>query len=95
MNVNQYTFGPGLLKFDDEDTESLVDKWKTITENYAGLSLTKKEDRLPALSGLASKFAEYFKCGPSDYLAGLWRVGLGPHWRPRAPIKAALSYLTP
>lgn len=44
--------------------------WATIVYVYSGLDITKPEDRLPALSGVASLVGEQL-C--SDYLAGLWR----------------------
>ena len=49
---------------------SLRERWYELMEDYSSRSLTKEEDKLPALSGLASKFQEHFPAG--QYLAGLW-----------------------
>lgn len=42
--------------------------WATIVSVYSGLDVTKPGDRLPALSGVASRVGEQFR---SHYLAGL------------------------
>jgi hypothetical protein len=44
--------------------------WLDIVESYSLLSLTKRDDKLPALSGIATVFAEKFQY---EYLAGMWR----------------------
>jgi hypothetical protein len=44
--------------------------WLDMIESYSLLSLTKCDDKLPALAGIATVFAEQFKC---EYLAGMWR----------------------
>lgn len=45
-------------------------RWRTMVEQYSGLSLTLGKDKLPALSGLARQIQ---RCRPGDrYLAGLW-----------------------
>jgi hypothetical protein len=47
--------------------------WREIVCRFSSLKITKNEDRFPALSGIASRFAPYFQ---SQYLAGLWRMHL-------------------
>ncbi|KIJ31912.1 hypothetical protein M422DRAFT_266414 [Sphaerobolus stellatus SS14] len=48
----------------------------TITvEDYSLLDMTYESDRLPALAGLASRFANYFPKN-ERYLAGLWESNL-------------------
>lgn len=47
--------------------------WRGIFERYSTKELTYEEDRLPALSGLASRFANLFN---DHYLAGLWKCDL-------------------
>ena len=47
--------------------------WYWVVEDYSGRLLTRSQDKLPALSGLASEFQR--KTG-FDYLAGLWREDL-------------------
>lgn len=44
--------------------------WASVVSVYSGLDITKPEDRLSALSGVASRIGEQFR---SDYLAGLSR----------------------
>jgi hypothetical protein len=61
------------------DTNSLtliprtIESWPKIVSMYSELALTFETDRLPALSGLASRLASP---GGLDYLAGLWRSDL-------------------
>ncbi|KAF9469586.1 heterokaryon incompatibility protein-domain-containing protein [Collybia nuda] len=56
------------------DRKALHGLWRSIIEDFTLLDLTEEYDRLPAVSGLASKFAEYF---PNErYLAGLWEDDL-------------------
>jgi len=47
-----------------------VHKWYTLVEEYALRSLTFDHDKLPALSGLASRYQAAFP--DSQYIAGLW-----------------------
>lgn len=68
------------------DMPNTADLWLEVISVFSKLDLTHESDRLPALSGIASRFA-----GPvlSNYLAGLWREDLarsllwfiGPHWK--------------
>lgn len=56
--------------------------WRYIVERYTRRSLTLEDDKLPAISGLAARFAisipsEGAQSVPSDsYLAGLWKGDL-------------------
>lgn len=62
--------------------------WKYyVLEEYAKLALTFSKDRLPALSGLASKVAR--QTGDT-YLAGLWQQDLllGLLWSSQAPLNS-------
>jgi hypothetical protein len=63
----------GALK---NDKKALHGLWRTIVEDYNLLDLTVENDRLPALSGLASRFEKHL---PWDdrYLAGLWKSDRG------------------
>jgi hypothetical protein len=47
--------------------------WQKMVNQYSRLSLTKRSDRIPALSGIAS-----MKPGKDNYLAGMWANDL-PH----------------
>jgi hypothetical protein len=61
--------------FNGENTEiaSSGDNWQTLCSHYAYRELTFPEDKLPAISGIASNIAKKVQ---SDYLAGLWRNNL-------------------
>jgi hypothetical protein len=47
----------------------IYNQWHHTVENYTSRQLTKAEDMLPALSGLARIVGEYTK---SEYVVGLW-----------------------
>ncbi|PQE11005.1 heterokaryon incompatibility protein [Rutstroemia sp. NJR-2017a BVV2] len=51
---------------------SIYYAWRSIAELYSARQLTKQNDRLSAISGLASLVAEYMEMQPSTYLAGIW-----------------------
>ncbi|TVY87515.1 hypothetical protein LAWI1_G005673 [Lachnellula willkommii] len=52
----------------------VLDTWLEFVTEYCKLKLTKQIDRLPALSGLASRVAR--RLPSSEYLAGLWSQDL-------------------
>ncbi|KAF2643374.1 hypothetical protein P280DRAFT_488422 [Massarina eburnea CBS 473.64] len=62
-----------------------LEHWRRIVEVYTRTTITKPEDKLIALSGMASWMAR--KIGkpeePAQYVAGLWRVHLASQllWR--------------
>ncbi|KAF4465900.1 heterokaryon incompatibility [Fusarium albosuccineum] len=60
----------GLSKAPELNAFSL---WHTIVYTYSNGRLTYSEDKLVAISGLASRMQEYTQ---SEYLAGLWRKHL-------------------
>lgn len=82
---------------------SLRDRWYELMEDYSSRSLTKEKDKLPALSGLASKFREHFRTG--QYLAGLWSNHLpsallwkttnGPRDDQSHSVRRLTSYMAP
>ncbi|KAH7069925.1 heterokaryon incompatibility protein-domain-containing protein [Paraphoma chrysanthemicola] len=47
--------------------------WYRMLKTYSQLSLTHGSDRLPALSGIVTRFAQKFD---DEYVAGLWRKDL-------------------
>jgi hypothetical protein len=51
----------------------ILDSWLQLITEYCQLKLTKQMDRLPAISGLASRVARRL---PGVYLAGLWSQDL-------------------
>lgn len=58
-----------------KDQKALHGLWRTIVEDVSILDLSFESDRLPALSGLATRFAEHFPKG-ERYLAGMWEGDL-------------------
>ncbi|KAK2041727.1 heterokaryon incompatibility protein [Colletotrichum somersetense] len=54
--------------------------WYDMVSAYSGRGITKSQDRLPALSGLAKVMEE---CTGQKYVAGLWKfhLGYGLLWR--------------
>jgi Heterokaryon incompatibility protein (HET) len=61
--------------------------WYQIVGQFIERRLSFSWDRLPALSGMASHFADIFQEGKKGYLAGLWRGDLlhGLVWRTLYP----------
>ncbi len=57
------------------DVKAMHGLWRTVVEDVSILDLTFESDRLPALSGLASKFSGHFPDN-ERYLAGLWEGDL-------------------
>lgn len=55
------------------------DPWYRLVEEYCARRLTRAEDKLPALAGLASSIA---LCSGDTYLAGLWQSDIltGLNW---------------
>lgn len=74
---------------------SLRDRWYELMEDYSSRALTNERDKLPALSGLASKFEKYFPKG--QYLAGLWSSHLPSVllWRTIHHSRRPTSYIAP
>lgn len=59
--------------------DDIIELWDRAVEDYAQRRLSYVTDKLPAMSGVASKFQQFFKC---KYLAGIWEVDLyGLMWR--------------
>jgi hypothetical protein len=50
--------------------------WHDVVRSYGSCDLTRKEDKLVAISGLAKAFLKGMRLEGSDYLAGLWRMNL-------------------
>jgi hypothetical protein len=57
--------------------------WHLIVINFCARNMTKLEDKLPALSGLAKRFSALTNREWGNYLAGLWRTTLAEDlvWR--------------
>ena len=56
--------------------DDYYDAWEQLVDEYTTRYLTVDSDRLPALSGLATKFQQALIVPESDYLARLWRAKL-------------------
>ncbi len=73
----------------DEKSEAMVRRmWREIVKSYSRRRLTRGEDKLPALSGVARLLAN---ATGDDYVAGLWRSALPFDllWRcdPSSPLR--------
>lgn len=69
--------------------------WGRLLQRYTRTNLTKSEDRLIALAGLASRMALFTK---SIYVAGLWRNNLASNllWKSKSLSKPfPIDYLAP
>jgi hypothetical protein len=53
--------------------ETFIETWMNIIEHYTTRDISKKRDKLPAISALARKV---YALRSSDYLAGIWRKDL-------------------
>ncbi|RSL85424.1 hypothetical protein CDV31_016566, partial [Fusarium ambrosium] len=60
---------------DEERLEGAYQVWSNLLEQFSRRSITFESDRLPAFSGIASRFSKYF---PGRYLAGIWEANLLP-----------------
>lgn len=47
--------------------------WRGLINDFTHLQLTRNEDTLPAMAGLAKKFMSLTGRSADDYLAGIWR----------------------
>lgn len=56
-----------------KDSTAVWQAWQRIVEQYSSRNLTVPSDKLPAISGIASKIR---KATHSEYLAGLWKNNL-------------------
>jgi hypothetical protein len=83
MRINLFSQSSALKK-------STADQWLRIVIQYSTLHLTQRSDILPALSGIATSYAQHM---PGGYLAGIWKDDLargllwciGPVNRPQNP----------
>lgn len=74
----------------------LLDIWyqNVISQSYSRRKLTRAEDKLTAISGLARAFHRHFR---SKYIAGLWELDLAFAicWRRRGPVRRPAVYRAP
>lgn len=75
---------------DDQDDKTMsvnvYSQWNHLVKNYSRCALTRPDDRLIAMSGIAAMFK---KNSGDEYLAGLWRSRLveGLNWVVTDPVK--------
>lgn len=72
-------------------------RWRKIVKLYCARQLTRPEDKLPALSGIATRFALLTK---DEYLAGLWKASFLEDlaWYAEPDVRAetrTASYIAP
>lgn len=75
-----------------EATDSVYWVWRQIVTDYSRRALTRAEDKLIALSGIAKVFASRLSINPEDsYFAGLWKDALIRDllWKVNKPANAA------
>lgn len=74
----------------------LLDIWyqNVVSQSYSRRKLTREEDKLTAISGLARAFHRHFR---SKYVAGLWELDLAFAicWRRLGPVKRSAVYRAP
>jgi hypothetical protein len=71
-----YSAARPILNKDSEHDSDSGTQWGRILEAYSAREITKPEDRLPALAGIAQMFQQIF---PDRYLAGFWQSTLASH----------------
>ncbi len=62
-----------MVALEPETKQMLYNYWRETLRVYTGCGLTKAEDKLVAISGLAKKVQSYLG---DEYLAGLWKESL-------------------
>ena len=78
LTINQYNFkwGHCEIRKNERDAGYLNYDWWILVQRYSMCLLTVGEDKLPAISGLATRFCRQLQLETGDYLAGLWRPTL-------------------
>jgi hypothetical protein len=73
---------------------SIQDNWYSIISDYSKCRLTFAEDKLPALSGIASRCQQITQ---DEYLAGHWRINLvqSLFWKVGAQASRVKTYRAP
>lgn len=71
-----------------DSREALYSKWRMPVERYTNMDLTFESDRLPAISGLTTKFESRLQDG---YFHGIWAGNLLPglNWLSFTPVQRA------
>lgn len=81
-------------KYTYKQTRTPCDHWQTLCSHYSYRKLTYPDDKLPAISGVANRFAQRMSC---VYLAGLWRDNLAHDllWYAASYTQPTPKYRTP
>ena len=58
--------------------ETFASQWEDLVRVYSTLKLTRQDDKLHAISGLAAAFQVHAE--NDEYVAGLWRNALFGSW---------------
>jgi hypothetical protein len=66
--LNYEPFSSPDQRLDAETLHGIHFNWRILVQNYSGRSLTNRDDMLPGISGIASKFARFLR---EEYKAGL------------------------
>ncbi|RTE75713.1 hypothetical protein BHE90_009844 [Fusarium euwallaceae] len=86
FNVREVFYALDYLEATDEErVEGAYQVWSGILQQFSRRSITFESDRLPAFSGVATRFSKYF---PGRYLAGIWEEHLFPglYWHRATPF---------
>lgn len=90
----RYMGDPYLVRNPEGIAKDLGFTWKQLVEEFSQRKVSREEDRLPALAGLAARHAQ---ATGDTYVAGLWRENL--HWwllwEPRAYFNPRCDQLAP
>lgn len=60
----------------NDHDHQLFDLWEEVIRDHSTRQITVATDRLPALGGIAQRFAEALKVEGDEYLCGLWKGDL-------------------
>lgn len=79
------------------------DEWRKLVESYSNRSLTRPEDKLPAMAAITAHLSQEWHQSPTNFLAGIWRqdlicgllwypANIGPHYRASAYVAPSWSW---
>ena len=84
-------------QFDPGDADGSHDSWLSLVRTYTASGLTKPQDKLVALAGIAKSVHSSLSLAQDDYIAGLWKCQLPLNllWSKRSAGTRALEYRAP
>jgi hypothetical protein len=87
------------VKRQKEADNSHAESWSIIVKNFTSRGMTNREDRLPAIGGVAAELQRLWK---DEYIVGTWRGTLAKHlmWyrlksHPSASLPRPVKYRSP